>query len=184
MTTPTRRPSRTGELIAREALALRTTLIAVHRSAAGREDLEDLYSQTILELLTRAERDPTLTKRDHIRNALRQKFDSRILDHQRAIAGRSPAASARVRTRPLELAMERPADDRDAAHEVIARETLLELASAIRELTRDQQLVLASQLNGETPRDCCARTGWTMAKYRKLVQRARARLRARHESRQ
>ena len=90
MPTATRQPTRTGDLIAREALALRATLIRAYRSSASREDLEDLYSQAVIELLARAERDPTLTSPDHIRHALRQKFDSRILDHHRAAAGRSP----------------------------------------------------------------------------------------------
>ena len=177
MPTATRQPTRTSDLIAREALALRTTLIRAYRSSASREDLEDLYSQAVLELLARAERDPTLTSPDHIRHALRQKFDSRILDHHRAVAGRSPATHARARTRPLDDTLDQRAGDRDGLDQLIARETLRELAAAIRELTPDQQLVLASQLNGETPRDCCGHTGWTIDKYRKTAQRARARLR-------
>jgi DNA-directed RNA polymerase specialized sigma24 family protein len=177
MPTATRQPTRTGDLIAHEALALRTTLIRAYRSSASREDLEDLYSQAVLELLARAERDPTLTSPDHIRHALRQKFESRILDHHRAVAGRSPATHARARTRPLDDTLDQHAGDRDGLDQLIARETLRELAAAIRELTPDQQLVLASQLNGETPRDCCGHTGWTIDKYRKTAQRARARLR-------
>jgi DNA-directed RNA polymerase specialized sigma24 family protein len=170
MPTATRQPTRTSELIAHEALALRTTLIRAYRSRASREDLEDLYSQAVVELLARAERDPTLTSADHIRHALRQKFESRILDHHRAVAGRSPATHARARTRPLDDTLDQHAGDRDGLDQLIARET-------IRELTPDQQLVLASQLNGETPRDCCGHTGWTIDKYRKTAQRARARLR-------
>jgi len=177
MPTATRQPTRTSELIAREALALRATLIRAYRSSASREDLEDLYSQAVIELLARAERDPTLTSPDHIRHALRQKFDSRILDHHRAVAGRSPATHARARTRPLDDTLHQHAGERDGLDQLIARETLRELAAAIRELTPDQQLVLASQLNGETPRDCCGHTGWTIDKYRKTAQRARARLR-------
>jgi DNA-directed RNA polymerase specialized sigma24 family protein len=129
-------------------------------------------------MLARAERDPTLTSADHIRHALRQKFESRILDHHRAVAGRSPATHARARTRPLDDALDQRVGDRDGLDELVARETLRELAAAIRELTPDQQLVLASQLNGETPRECCGHTGWTIDKYRKTAQRARARLRA------
>ena len=178
MPTATRQPTRTSELIAREALALRKTLIRAYRSSASREDLEDLYSQAVLELLARAERDPTLTSPDHIRHALRQKFESRILDHHRAVAGRSPATHARARTRPLDDTLDQPVGDRDGLDQLIVHETLRELGAAIRELTPDQQLVLASQLNGETPRECCGHTGWTIDKYRKTAQRARARLRA------
>lgn len=182
MPTATRQPTRTSELIAREALALRATLIRAYRSSASREDLEDLYSQAVLELLARTERDSTLTSADHIRRALRQKFESRILDHHRAVAGRSPATHARARTRPLDDALDQRVGDRDGLDELIARETLRELAAAIRELTPDQQLVLASQLNGEPPRECCGHTGWTIDKYRKTAQRARARLRAHKNS--
>ena len=178
MPTATRQPTRTGDLIAHEALALRTTLIRVHHSNASREDLEDIYSQAVIELLARAERDPTLTSPDHIRRALRQKFDSRILDYHRAVAGRSPTTHARARTRPLDDTLDQRVGDRDGLDLLIARETLRELAAAIRQLTPDQQLVLASQLNGETPRECCRHTGWTIDKYRKTAQRARARLRA------
>jgi len=176
MPTAARQPTQTSELIAREALALRATLIRVYRSNASREDLEDLYSQAVLELLARAERDPTLTSADHIRHALRQKFYSRILDHHRALAGRSPATHARARTRPLDDTLDQHIGDRDGLDQLVAHETLRELAAAIRELTPDQQLVLASQLNGETPRECCSHTGWTIDKYRKTAQRARARL--------
>ena len=110
MPTATRQPTQTSELIAREALALRATLIRVYRSSASREDLEDLYSQAVIELLARAQRDPTLTSPGHIRHALRQKFDSRILDHHRAVAGRSPATHARARTRPLDDALDQRSD--------------------------------------------------------------------------
>jgi DNA-directed RNA polymerase specialized sigma24 family protein len=182
MPTAARQRTRTSELIAREALALRTTLIRVYRFKASREDLEDIYSQAVIELLARAERDPTLTSADHIRRALRQKFESRILDHHRAVAGRSPATHARARTRPLDGTLDQRVGDRDGLDHLVARETLRELAAAIRELTPDQQLVLASQLNGETPRDCCGHTGWTIDKYRKTAQRARARLRAQTRS--
>ena len=40
MPTATRQPTRTSELIAREALALRTTLTRAYRTSASREDLE------------------------------------------------------------------------------------------------------------------------------------------------
>ena len=164
MPTATRQPTRTGDLIAHEALALRTTLIRAYRSNASREDLEDIYSQAVIELLARAERDPTLTSPDHIRHALRQKFESRILDHHRAVAGRSPATHARARTRPLADTLNHRIGDPDGLDRLVARETLRELAAAIRELTPDQQLVLASQLNGEPPRECCGHTGWTIDK--------------------
>src|ERR1019366_3274430 len=119
MPTATRQPTRTSELIAHEALALRTTLIRAYRSSASREDLEDLYSQAVIELLARAERDPTLTSPDHIRHALRHRFVSGILDPHRAVAGRSPATHARARTRPLDDTLDQHAGDRDGLDQLI-----------------------------------------------------------------
>jgi DNA-directed RNA polymerase specialized sigma24 family protein len=164
MPTATRQPTRTSELIAREALALRATLIRAYRSSASREDLEDLYSQAVLELLARAERDPTLTSADHIRRALRQKFDSRILDHHRAVAGRSPATHARARTRPLADALDQRVGDRDGLDELVARETLRELAAAIRQLTPDQQLVASQVYVDMGASEFCTRHGWSVEK--------------------
>lgn len=174
------RQASTLDLIAREAIALRRPLIARHRGGAiGLWDLEDLYSQATLEVLARAKRDPGLRTSAHIRNSLRQKFAARVVDEQRAAAGRSPAAYARARHQPLDHAADaRLATDRDAPAQLIALETLTELRAAIGDLSDDQRLVLASQLHGETPRDCQARTGWSSEKYRKVAQRARARLTA------
>jgi DNA-directed RNA polymerase specialized sigma24 family protein len=172
-----RRPKRVAELVAREALSLRPVLIHVHGHAASREDLEDLFSQAILELLTRARRDPTLTTPAHVRNALRQKFASRLLDHRRALAGRSAAAAASARACPLELVADLLPGGRDTVGEVLVREQIREVTHAIRHLTPDQRTVLLSQMGGEPAGECCHRTGWTVEKYRKVAQRARARLR-------
>jgi len=167
------------DLIAQEAIALRRSLIAHHgRGPVGWQDLEDVYSQATLELLARAKRDPTLRTRAHIRNALRQKFADRVLDEQRARGGRSPAAYARAHAQPLDTAWRALADERDAPAQLIALEDLAELRDAIGQLTDDQRLVLSSQLAGEPPRDCWERAGWSDEKYRKVAQRARARVRA------
>jgi DNA-directed RNA polymerase specialized sigma24 family protein len=166
-----------GEVIAREALALRAILIRVHADQGSREDLEDLFSQAILELLKRARRDSALNTPGHVRNALRQKFASRIVDHRRALAGRSAAAHIGTRTCPLELVAEQLVGSQDTARYVLAREEIRAVTHAMGGLTRDQRLVISSRLNGESPSQCCERTGWTIAKYRKLSQRARARLR-------
>jgi hypothetical protein len=178
MASDTCRATPVADLIAREAMALRARTIRVHRGRAGREDLEDFYSQAVLELLARAKRDPTLSTAPHVRNALRQKFEDRLRDHQRAAAGRSPATHARVHASPLDLVEQLLGSDRDAVTELIERETLRELCAAVLRLTLDQRLALASQLNDEAPCDCAARLGWTLEKYRKVAQRARARLHA------
>jgi DNA-directed RNA polymerase specialized sigma24 family protein len=64
---------------------------------------------------------------------------------------------------------------------VMLRHELTRVERLAREqLTRDQRLVLAYQiglpLSG--PREFCCRFGWSQEKYRKVAQRARARLRA------
>jgi hypothetical protein len=174
----TRHAPTTAELIAQEAIRLRPHLIRTHHHAARREDLEDLYSQTMLELLARAQRDPTLNSAAHIRAALRQKFEARIVDHHRAAAGRSPAAAAREHAQQLDDITERLATHRDPAADLANRETMREVLAAWRQLTDDQRLVITSQLRGEQPRDCCARAGWSLEKYRKVAQRSRARLTA------
>lgn len=168
----------TADLIAREAIGLRSCLIRTHHHAARWEDLEDLYSQSVLELLARAQRDPTLNSAAHIRAALRQKFEARILDHHRAAAGRSPAAAAREHARQLDDHTDQLATHRDPAADLANREALREVLAAWRQLTDDQRLVITSQLDDEQPRDCCARVGWTLEKYRKVAQRGRARLTA------
>jgi len=55
-TTPTREL-----LVAQEAMRLRRGLLGGHHYAASRHDLEDIYSQAVLEVLLRARRDPTLS---------------------------------------------------------------------------------------------------------------------------
>ena len=75
-----------AEQVARIASSRRARLLAVHRRRLRREDLEDCYSQATLELLARAQRDP-FSSREHVLNALEQKFRSRIEDRRRAIGG-------------------------------------------------------------------------------------------------
>ncbi len=158
MSSTARRCTGVEELIAREALALRAILIRAYSSTARREDLEDLFSQAVLELLARARRDPTLSTAAHVRNAVRQKFASRVVDHHRAVAGRSTAANARSHACPLALVAERVPDMHDTVRELIEREELRELAAAMRTLSPDQRHVLSSQMGGEPPGECCLRT--------------------------
>jgi len=61
---------------------------------------------------------------------------------------------------------------------VMLRHDLGRVQQAARELTPDQQLVLASQVGlQQSSAEFCRLTGWTPGKYRKVAQRARARLR-------
>ena len=61
---------------------------------------------------------------------------------------------------------------------VLLRHELRRLESiARRELSADQRMVLAAQLGQMSRADFCSRFKWSDEKYRKVAQRARARLR-------
>jgi DNA-directed RNA polymerase specialized sigma24 family protein len=167
------------EAIARVAIASRQRLLRVHHYRLRRADLEDCFSQATLELLTAARRGHRFANADAIRAALDQRLQSRIIDRQRALGGRSPITAALHHATTLDATADRlGATDGDLLASVIAREQLAHLAAAIRQLTPDQQLVLRSQLQGhERPAEFCANHGWSVEKYRKTAQRARAKLR-------
>lgn len=159
----------------------RELLLQSNRYRLRREDLEDCFSQATLELVAHARRGGGFANRAHLGNVLELRFQSRIRDRRRALAGRSPAAAA------LEAAMslggtgneEIALIDRRAELErlVILRDDLRRVQSLARKLTPDQRLVLASQLSRQTEcRDFCSQFGWTPEKYRKVAQRARAKL--------
>ena len=164
------------------ASAKRELLLRAHRYRLRREDLEDCYGQATLELVAHARRGGVFASRSHLGNALELRFISRIHDRRRALGGRSPVQAA------LEVAMslggagkeEIAIVDRRAGLEelVMLRDDLRRVASVARGLTPDQRLVLACQLGLQM--DCgqfCRRFGWSPEKYRKVAQRARARLR-------
>ena len=167
-----------AELLAEVAIELRPRLLRAYRGRLSREDLEDAYSQAVIELLARAKRN-AFAGADHIRNALEQKFASRICDQRRALAGRSPARNAEATAIRLDIST---APDLlggpDPAEVVLAHEELDRVIATIGDLTEDQRIALASELSGEPPAALCRRTGWTVAKQRKVAQRARKRLRA------
>lgn len=170
-----------AEQVARIATSRRALLLAIHRRRLRREDLEDCYSQATLELLARAARDP-FASREHVLNALEQKFRSRIEDRRRAITGRSAIESAIAHAVPVEGTHHDVADleDRGATVErqVLVRSEMRRVREAMADLTRDQQLALAGQvLAGMGSAEFCQRYGWSSEKYRKVAQRARARLR-------
>jgi DNA-directed RNA polymerase specialized sigma24 family protein len=170
-----------AEAVAQIAAARRGRLLRVHRRRLRWEDLEDCYSQATLELLARSRRTPFLSHA-HVLNALEQKFLSRIEDRRRAIGGRSAIEAAIARAVPVD-GPDRGADelqDRSAAVErqVMARTELRRLREVIADLSRDQRLVLASEVTvGMEVGEFCARFGWSVEKYRKVAQRARAKLR-------
>jgi hypothetical protein len=172
-------------------------LLAVHAHRLARAELEDCYSQATLEMLARARR-PGKSAKDagkrpgapflsgeHIANALDQRLRSRIQDRQRALGGRSPIEAAMAWAVPLppcedgasvcRLLIDRRAD---VVRTALLREELARIVRFSRELTRDQRLLLSSQVGGETPGAFCAQHSWSLEKYRKVGQRARARLNA------
>ena len=170
-----------AEQVARIATSRRAWLLAIHRRRLRHEDLEDCYSQATLELLARAQRDP-FSSREHVLNALEQKFRSRIEDRRRAIGGRSAIESAIAHAVPVEGPYSDLADleDRGATVErqVFVRSEMRRVREAMSDLSRDQQLALAGQvLAGMDSAEFCQRYGWSAEKYRKVAQRARARLR-------
>jgi DNA-directed RNA polymerase specialized sigma24 family protein len=170
-----------AEKVARIAASRRGLLLRVHRRRLRWEDLEDCYSQATLELVTRSRRAPFLSN-EHVLNALEQKFLSRIEDRRRAIGGRSPIESAIARAVPVDIAPSATGELEDPGaaieNQVIARTELRRVRELIGDLSRDQRLVLASEVcvdMGAT--EFCARFGWSLEKYRKVAQRARAKLR-------
>jgi hypothetical protein len=198
---PVRRPRRSGglhrlgvldplEAVALVARERRELLLATYGQRLGREELEDCYSQATLEMLARARRSlvdgegKPFACREHIANALEQRLCSRIQDRHRALGGRSPIEAAMARALPIAVCGERSRssvrgliDERaDVERIALLREELERIARFSRELTRDQRVLLAGQLSGQTPSGFCAEHGWSLEKYRKVGQRARAHL--------
>jgi DNA-directed RNA polymerase specialized sigma24 family protein len=155
-------------------------LLRVHRHRLRREDLEDAYSQASLELVVLARRGRAFASRAHIANALEQRFLARVQDRRRAVSGRSPIAAALEGAVPFggsDDGIELPDERADPQRIAIARDELARLRSQLTGLTRDQRIVLSSQLADTSCEEVCAAEGWTREKYRKLAQRARGRLR-------
>jgi len=173
------------------AQARRELLLRSHRHRLRKEDLEDCYGQATLELIAQARggdgegapgapRAPQMT-RAHMANLLEQRFVSRIQDRLRALGGRSPAQAVLDRALPLSDAANgiEVADVRAEIEKlVMLRSDLRSLGQVIHELSPDQRLVLVSLADGGVEcAEFCERHGWSKEKYRKVSQRARARLR-------
>jgi DNA-directed RNA polymerase specialized sigma24 family protein len=157
-------------------------LLRVHRQRLRFEDLEDCYSQATLELVVRARRAP-FANPDHVKNALEQKFVSRINDRRRALTGRSGIEAAIATAISVEGAGTAAAEIEDRAatveRKVEVNGDIRRLREVIAELSLDQRLALHSQVNLQMEaQDFCERYGWSEEKFRKVAQRARAKLRA------
>src|SRR4029077_15290556 len=133
------------------------------------------------ELVAQVRGGGTFASRRHLGNALELRFLSRVRDRRRALGGRSPMQSAREAAVSLGAASEAGVEIADGRAEVeklvMLRHDLGRLGVLARELTADQQLVLASQLADGNRAEFCRRFGWSPEKYRKVAQRGRARLR-------
>jgi DNA-directed RNA polymerase specialized sigma24 family protein len=161
------------------AQARRELLLRAHRHRLRREDLEDCYSQATLELLTRARRGATFASRAHAANVLEQRFLSRVRDRRRALRGRSPMQAALNAALSWGGGEVEVVDVRAEVEPlVLLRSDLRRLCELAPALTADQRLVLACQVGLQMSRaEFCHRFGWSHAKYRKVAQRGRARLR-------
>jgi DNA-directed RNA polymerase specialized sigma24 family protein len=147
-----------------------------------KEDLEDCYSQATMELIGQVHRGARFAGRIHIARVIEQRFVSRIHDRRRAISGRSSTQTALEQAATLAATPEEGqldiADWRPSVEQqVIVRQELRAIREVVPALSLDQRLVLVNQLDGLGPGEFCARHEWSAAKYRKVAQRARARLR-------
>jgi DNA-directed RNA polymerase specialized sigma24 family protein len=164
------------------AQARREMLLRAHRHRLCKEDLEDCYSQATLELLAQASGGGcAFSTRAHLANVLEQRFVSRIHDRRRALRGRSPAQAALNNALPLGDGGDGGIEVADTRAEVerlvMLRMDLRSLGKVVHELTADQRLVLISSADsGIGCAEFCRRFGWSKEKYRKVAQRARARL--------
>lgn len=172
-----------AESIAAVALGKRALLLHLYRMRLRREDLEDCYSQAMLELVAFVRAGGTFANARHESSAIELRFASRVRDRRRALAGRSPMQSA------LESALALADGDGDGVsvadwradveRVVLARDEMRRVRHAVGELTPDQRIALGAQLG---PRELsasqlCSEYGWSVEKYRKLSQRGRTRLR-------
>ncbi len=175
------RPADTAEQVALVARARRPAMLRAYRHMLRPEDLEDCLSQAVYELLARGARGRRWASSEHVANALEQRFLSRVYDRRRALRGRSPLQAALENALPLSCTGEHRlelADPRAEPHSLLAcREQLRLIVAVAPLLSRDQRLVLACQLAGIERAEFCRRWGWSHEKYRKVAQRARARLR-------
>jgi len=163
------------------ASSKRELLLRVHRFRLRHEDLEDCFGQAVLELTVQVQRGDRFAGAQHLGNVLEQRFLSRIHDRRRALAGRSPIQAAMEGAWSLSGADEAEIEIVDGRAElerlVMLRHELRALGAAASGLTADQRLALAAQLEGTERAEFCAEHGWSHEKFRKVGQRARARLR-------
>lgn len=146
------------------------------------EDLEDCFGQASMELAGYVRSGGTFTHLAHAAAALELRFLSRVQDRRRALSGRSPGQVAwegALAFGSLGDGYTDRADVRCAVEELAMMRMELRLVPLLaHELTADQRLVLACQVGLQMRRaEFCELFGWSFTKYRKVAQRARARMR-------
>jgi DNA-directed RNA polymerase specialized sigma24 family protein len=163
-------------------------LLRAQRHRLRLHDLEDCLSQATLELVAQARAGATWASSAHLAHVLEQRFTSRVQDRIRAVSGRSPMQAALEGALALGGLGEgfgcSVPDLAPATEElVLLRMELRSLPRVARGLSPEQRLVLASQVSLQMGcAEFCALHGWSPEKYRKVAQRARARLRRLSES--
>jgi DNA-directed RNA polymerase specialized sigma24 family protein len=168
--------------VARLALARREILLRAYRHRLRREDLEDCYSQALVELIARVRAGTVFESAEHLHNTVEQKFSSRVTDKHRALGGRSPIQAAIGQAVSLDEPEGPGGQLPDAATSLEERvatrldiERVVELAA---DLTDDMRLLLAHQVGLDMEcAEFCRRFNWSAEKFRKVAQRARRRLR-------
>lgn len=176
---PGRDPAEEVALVVR---AKRDLLLRVYRHQLRREDLEDCYSQAALELVAHVRKGGVFADRLHLGNLLEQRYLSRVRDRRRALSGRSPMQAALESSLSFGGAGDQGVEVVDVRADleklVMLRHELRCIERLAHGLTFDQRLVLACQLGSMSRGEFLSRYGWSAEKYRKVAQRARARLRA------
>lgn len=173
-----------AERVATVAQVKRELLLAVNRAKLPREELEDCFTQATLELVVRARRSPlrrtcmppTRLSRSSLRGSPTGCARS-------AGAARSPRSCAAPHRSTTSTPDNEPLVAVDHAARVepqaLARHDLRALRELAGEPTDGQRLVLACQVSlGMDCAEFCTRYGWSAEKFRKVAQRARAKLRA------
>jgi len=171
-----------ADVLAAVAHARRPLLLRVHRHRLRPADLEDCHSQAVLELIVYVKRGGRFAGRREIALAIENRFLSRVNDRRRAISGRSPMQAVLEQAAAIDCGAAEGIEVADLRADpqrlAIGREALRLVLAHLGVLSEDQRLVLASQVAAEPPAAFRERHDWSSEKYRKVAQRARAKLRS------
>jgi DNA-directed RNA polymerase specialized sigma24 family protein len=167
-----------AERVALVAQARRKALLRANRHRLRYADLEECFSQATVELVGWTRAGGVFESANHAASALETRFLSRVLDRRRAVAGRSPMQAALEDALAVGGSANLP-DHRCGVEELaMLHLELRNIARVASRLTADQRLVVACQVGLQMGcAEFCGLFGWSAEKYRKVAQRARARLR-------